>query len=239
MAKFCFNCGSPLEGAPRFCPSCGTALNPAPVPSPNTAPPSGATPPPAPQPQPPAFASTQQHLPQQPQAALPSQPPPPAARQMPPQNAYGNHPQGYGQQPYPSRNVTPDYASYGNEPYIPDQGIAATFFRYDNRLNRKRYIKRGLVVFGIYLLAALVLGGLGAVIDPTLGSLMVLLTSLAVMVPSYMLLIRRLHDLDRPGWWAVGGIIPMVNMALSIYALCIPGTVGPNQYGPDPLTVPS
>ena len=26
MAKFCHNCGSPLEGAPKFCPSCGTPL---------------------------------------------------------------------------------------------------------------------------------------------------------------------------------------------------------------------
>ena len=150
--------------------------------------------------------------------------PVPPMPQAPP-NAYN---------PQFQQNVPPSFA-YGNEPYIPDEGIAAMFFRYDNRLNRKRYILRGLVLVGIYIAVAMVAGLLGMLIDQEVASLLIMLVGLAIMVPSYMLLIRRLHDLDRPGWWSIGALIPAVNFALAIYALCCQGTVGPNQYGPDPL----
>ena len=241
MAKFCFNCGSPLEGSPKFCPSCGTALATATPAQPPQAAPSA--------PQPPAPATPQMAVPpatpQMPPSPQPQPPVPPMQQPMmaqrsvqapPMQQPYQGGAPSYGNAPYPGQSIPPGYG-YSGEPYIPDEGIAAKFFRYDNRLNRKRYIMRGLILVGIYIVAALVLGFLGAMVDQEVSSLLVLLAGLAIMVPSYMLLIRRLHDLDRPGWWAIGALIPIVNFALSIYVLFIPGTPGPNQYGSDPLTV--
>ncbi|WP_173443945.1 DUF805 domain-containing protein [Selenomonas ruminantium] len=235
MAKFCTNCGSPLNGTPKFCPFCGTpvlAAHPAPpaqqapapqpaVPSPPQAAAPPAPPPPAMRTPPPPAMQAPPPAPAQPAAYSAPVPPMPQA----PPNAYN---------PQFQQNVPPSFA-YGNEPYIPDEGIAAMFFRYDNRLNRKRYILRGLVLVGIYIAVAMVAGLLGMLIDQEVASLLIMLVGLAIMVPSYMLLIRRLHDLDRPGWWSIGALIPAVNFALAIYALCCQGTVGPNQYGPDPL----
>lgn len=59
--------------------------------------------------------------------------------------------------------------------------------------------------------------------------------SIISIVPSLALATHRLHDLDRPTWWIVGMIIPVVNMVLGLFLLFAKGTAGPNRYGPDPL----
>jgi uncharacterized membrane protein YhaH (DUF805 family) len=68
-------------------------------------------------------------------------------------------------------------------------------------------------------------------------TMLVSVISIAAIIPGFMLVIRRLHDLDRPTWWCIGCIIPLVNMALAVYLLFFKGTDGPNQFGPDPLEV--
>ena len=47
--------------------------------------------------------------------------------------------------------------------------------------------------------------------------------------------IKRLHDLDRPGWhwWLL--MIPLYNMYLGLVLLFSKGTDGPNRFGSDPL----
>lgn len=58
------------------------------------------------------------------------------------------------------------------------------------------------------------------------------LTLLAVMATT---IVRRLHDLDRPGthWWLA--LVPIYNLYLGILLTFKKGTTGANRYGPDPL----
>jgi uncharacterized membrane protein YhaH (DUF805 family) len=51
--------------------------------------------------------------------------------------------------------------------------------------------------------------------------------SLAVLLPSLAVGIRRMHDTDHSGWWI---IVPIMNL---VYAVS-PGTLGPNRFGADP-----
>lgn len=51
--------------------------------------------------------------------------------------------------------------------------------------------------------------------------------SLAVLVPSIAVSIRRMHDVDKSGWFI---LIPIYNLILC----CTDGTEGPNRYGSDP-----
>ncbi len=60
------------------------------------------------------------------------------------------------------------------------------------------------------------------------------LYALAMLLPTLAAMVRRLHDRDQSGWWAIAWFLPFVNWALLIY-LAFPGTPGPNRYGPDPL----
>jgi uncharacterized membrane protein YhaH (DUF805 family) len=51
--------------------------------------------------------------------------------------------------------------------------------------------------------------------------------SLAVLVPSFAVAIRRMHDVGKSGWYV---LIPIYNLILA----CTEGTEGTNEYGPDP-----
>lgn len=64
---------------------------------------------------------------------------------------------------------------------------------------------------------------------------------LATIIPTIAVTVRRLHDREMSGWWYLGfiiaGFIPLLNLIASIALLVLmllPGTPGPNRYGPDP-----
>ncbi|MBB4039546.1 uncharacterized membrane protein YhaH (DUF805 family) [Microvirga flocculans] len=62
-----------------------------------------------------------------------------------------------------------------------------------------------------------------------------LVATLALLVPSISAGVRRLHDLEKSGWWLLIGFIPLIGAIILIVFFCQRGTVGPNQFGPDPL----
>jgi uncharacterized membrane protein YhaH (DUF805 family) len=58
--------------------------------------------------------------------------------------------------------------------------------------------------------------------------------SLAVLIPTLAVTVRRLHDIDRTGWWILIGLVPLIGgIVLLVFAL-LDGTPGSNQYGPNP-----
>lgn len=112
-------------------------------------------------------------------------------------------------------------------------------FPRTGRLNRARYIK---YFIGLLLLSAIVTAILNFVaitISGDSNSLLVKVVSYAVNLVFFVgyvgLVIRRLHDLNKDNWMAVLTLIPIVNLLLGIYLMAVPGTVGRNQYGEDPL----
>ncbi|MBB3308640.1 uncharacterized membrane protein YhaH (DUF805 family) [Rhizobium sp. BK196] len=65
---------------------------------------------------------------------------------------------------------------------------------------------------------------------------------LGTIIPFLAVQIRRFHDRNMSGWWYLAliilGLIPYVGFIASIAIFVIsvlPGTVGPNKFGPDPL----
>jgi uncharacterized membrane protein YhaH (DUF805 family) len=58
--------------------------------------------------------------------------------------------------------------------------------------------------------------------------------SLALLLPSIAVAVRRLHDIDRTGWWLLIAFTG-VGIILLIIWDCIKGTTGPNRFGADPL----
>ena len=47
--------------------------------------------------------------------------------------------------------------------------------------------------------------------------------------------IRRMHDLNKSGWWFLIGFIPLIGWIIMLVWLCSRGTIGDNRFGPDPL----
>lgn len=110
-------------------------------------------------------------------------------------------------------------------------GVMFEWLSFRGRASRSQYFTHSLIS-GIVLVAiAAAMGALG----PALGPLVLLTTVLFGMWSEMSATVRRLHDLDRPGWHWVLGMIPLYNLWLGLELLLRPGTIGDNRYGPDPL----
>ena len=62
------------------------------------------------------------------------------------------------------------------------------------------------------------------------------LVGLALFLPGLAIAVRRLHDLDRTGWWLLI-IFTVIGILVILIWFCMRGTAGPNRFGPDPLAV--
>ena len=61
------------------------------------------------------------------------------------------------------------------------------------------------------------------------------LFGLAVFLPGLAVAVRRLHDLDRSGWWFLLVLIPLIGWIVLIVWYCTKGTAGANRFGADRL----
>ena len=107
-------------------------------------------------------------------------------------------------------------------------------FTFGGRATRSRLwlvLAPGVFILALYLLVFSALGELigPIVLVPTLGVLW------AGAWMGVAVIVRRLHDLNRPGWHFLLLGIPIYNLYLWFLLLCRGGTVGGNAYGPDPF----
>jgi uncharacterized membrane protein YhaH (DUF805 family) len=98
---------------------------------------------------------------------------------------------------------------------------------FSGRAARSEYWFWTLFTFIAYIVAGIIdfyvgLGFVGMVV------------SLALLLPSIAVAIRRLHDLDRTGWWLLLAFTGIGAIVLLVWD-CMKGTTGPNRFGTDPL----
>ncbi len=60
------------------------------------------------------------------------------------------------------------------------------------------------------------------------------LYSLAILIPSLAVGVRRLHDTGRSGWWLLIGLIPLIGCIVLLIFFGQDGVPGENPYGPNP-----
>ena len=58
--------------------------------------------------------------------------------------------------------------------------------------------------------------------------------ALAVLIPTLAVTVRRVHDIDRTGWWILINLIPLIGTIVLLVFELTPGTPGSNRFGPDP-----
>ena len=140
------------------------------------------------------------------------------------------------------------------------------FFNFNGRCNRAKYWLAALIYAVIYIILA-IFGYVtddSAVYQAINGmiGIVIFISSLAVGV-------KRLHDRNKSGWYLVlfyivpgilvtaalvvgtvmedsivlASVLGLAAFAIGVWAFvemgCLRGTIGPNQYGPDPLPAPS
>lgn len=124
---------------------------------------------------------------------------------------------------------------------------------FQDRAPRSEYWWFVLFLFGF----GIIVNMLGLI--PFLGALLVFVWGIVSFITSLSATVRRLHDINRTGLWIiapyaimlVAGIIAVsglfdVALVVTILAgvswiamlvfLVLPGTIGPNRFGPDPLS---
>lgn len=58
--------------------------------------------------------------------------------------------------------------------------------------------------------------------------------TIVLFIPGLAVAVRRLHDINRTGWWFLIAFT-IIGIFLLLYWYIQPGTRGSNDYGPDPL----
>ncbi len=84
------------------------------------------------------------------------------------------------------------------------------------------------VIVLVALDAVIAMAGLHLAVFTALGTLALLLPTLAVTV-------RRLHDTDHSGWMILITLIPLIGTIIFLVFMCKRGTAGPNRFGQDPF----
>lgn len=64
------------------------------------------------------------------------------------------------------------------------------------------------------------------------------LWTLATFIPSISISVRRLHDVNRSGWWWWLWLVPVIGIIILIVWFASRGTDGSNRFGADPLAAP-
>ena len=60
------------------------------------------------------------------------------------------------------------------------------------------------------------------------------LYSLAVVLPTLGVTVRRLHDTGRSGWWLLVALVPIIGAIVLLIFMVIDSDPGENSYGPNP-----
>jgi len=104
---------------------------------------------------------------------------------------------------------------------------------FSGRARRKEY--------WMFFLISLLISAVLIAIDSLIGTfsqtgfgLLQGLYSLAVLIPSIAVTVRRLHDTGRTGWWILIGLIPVIGGIVLLIFMLLDSQPGVNQYGPNP-----
>jgi uncharacterized membrane protein YhaH (DUF805 family) len=111
---------------------------------------------------------------------------------------------------------------------------------FQGRASRSEYWLFVLFVFivaTVFVVAGVALSG-GSAQPNMLVMLPYLVFLLGSLVPSLAVGFRRLHDTDRSAWWLLIGLIPLIGGVALLVFYCLPGTPGPNRFGPAPGAAP-
>ena len=113
------------------------------------------------------------------------------------------------------------------------QSISSGFSNYVNfsgRSGRSEYWY--WILF--YILVVIVGSVIGAVAGETVATVISIGTLLVFFLPSLAVGIRRLHDLDKSGWWVLISLIPIIGGLIILYFFVQPSDESENRFGDVP-----
>jgi uncharacterized membrane protein YhaH (DUF805 family) len=104
---------------------------------------------------------------------------------------------------------------------------------FSGRARRSEYWWFFLFTVLVSMVASVLDSIFGTMSDTTNVGVIGSIASLALLLPSIAVAIRRLHDTSRSGWWILIGLIPIVGWIILIVFYC-QDSHGDNEHGPSP-----
>ncbi|MEC0231046.1 DUF805 domain-containing protein [Paenibacillus alba] len=106
--------------------------------------------------------------------------------------------------------------------------VLKNYVGFSGRARRKEY--------WMFLLFNAIAAVILAILESITGlkSVLTLIYSLAVLLPSLAVTFRRLHDTGRSAWWVLISFIPLIGSIILIVFNCQDSQPNENKYGPNP-----
>ncbi|MGQ4582322.1 DUF805 domain-containing protein [Lysobacter sp. F60174L2] len=111
--------------------------------------------------------------------------------------------------------------------------VLKNYVGFEGRARRKEYWM--FTLFNVIVSFVLgIIDGLGGLMTESGIGMLGLLYTLAVLLPSIAVGVRRLHDIDKSGWWLLLVFIPLIGAIVLLVFAVMEGTRGSNRFGEDP-----
>jgi uncharacterized membrane protein YhaH (DUF805 family) len=111
--------------------------------------------------------------------------------------------------------------------------VLKKYAEFGGRARRKEY--------WMFYLINMLISGVCTAIDAIFGwgyqsglTVLYCLYSLAILVPSLAVTVRRLHDTGRSGWWLFIALLPIIGAIILFVFWVQDSQPGDNRYGPNP-----
>ena len=112
----------------------------------------------------------------------------------------------------------------------PIEAVLSFLYNYGNfssRASRSEFWWSMAFLTLMYILLALL-----TVANAIVGIIYSSMFQITMLIPILALLVRRLHDTNRTGWWFFLYWVPLFGVIILFIFSVVPSTIGPNQYGP-------
>lgn len=125
--------------------------------------------------------------------------------------------------------------------------MQSLLFSFQGRINRAKFWLVHVVMWVVVaVVSGIIMGDAAMSADPEAALRSLGTVPRLILAVLYVLLVwiglaagvKRWHDRNKSGWWVLIALVPVIGgLWYLIECGFLPGTAGPNTYGPDPLAL--
>ena len=108
------------------------------------------------------------------------------------------------------------------------------YINFRGRARRREYWFYILFWYIGFILSTILDAVIASIIDYQIFNIFKFLFGVALLLPTYGVAVRRLHDIGKSAWWLLISLVPVIGSIWYLILMCLDGTPGSNQYGADP-----
>jgi len=106
---------------------------------------------------------------------------------------------------------------------------------FEGRARRKEYWM--FTLFHVIFIICAIITDVSLGLDSTGIGIVYLIYIIATFIPSLAVTVRRLHDIDKSGFYVLISFIPFIGGIILLIFTLTEGRRGGNEYGPDPKAI--